>query len=94
MNCMDPLPNLRLAKKCRRLTCSARYATKALVGAPEVLASPPGDGLLLAPVVPCFMAPVPASRAPIQVRQLKAEGWGPSQIVASSASAAHPFIGL
>jgi len=30
----------------------------AAVPAPEVLASPPGEGLLLAPVVPLFMEPV------------------------------------
>ena len=29
----------------------------AAVSAPEVLASPPAEGLLLVPVVPCFIAP-------------------------------------
>ena len=36
----------------------------------------------------------PASIDPARVRQLKAEGWGPSQIAASSALPTHPFIGL
>ncbi|MCK1518394.1 hypothetical protein IVB22_39180 [Bradyrhizobium sp. 190] len=39
------------------------FLTPAAVSAPEVLASPPGDGLL-APVVPLFMVPVPSFIAP------------------------------
>jgi hypothetical protein len=38
--------------------------TPTAVFAPEVLASPPGEGLLLAPVVPWFMVPVPSFIAP------------------------------
>ena len=36
----------------------------------------------------------PASIDPAQVRQLKAEGWGPSQIARKLGMPAHPFIGL
>ena len=38
--------------------------TPAAVFAPDVLASPPGDGLLLVPVVPCFMVPMLSFIAP------------------------------
>jgi hypothetical protein len=38
--------------------------TPTAVFAPEVLASPPGEGLLLAPVVPWFMVPAPSFIAP------------------------------
>jgi hypothetical protein len=43
---------------------SAGILTPAAVLAPEVLASPPGEGLLLAPVVPWFMVPLPSFTAP------------------------------